>query len=40
MEAMKMEMTLTAGRAGVIRLKTQPGAQVVEGDLLADLGGA
>ncbi|WP_298948518.1 biotin carboxylase N-terminal domain-containing protein [uncultured Paracoccus sp.] len=37
MEAMKMEMTLTADRAGVIGLKVQPGAQVSEGSPLADL---
>ena len=37
MEAMKMEMTLTADRSGVLHQKVQPGAQVTEGSLLADL---
>ncbi|WBU56093.1 acetyl/propionyl/methylcrotonyl-CoA carboxylase subunit alpha [Paracoccus sediminicola] len=36
MEAMKMEMSITADRAGIIRQKVEPGEQLAEGDLLAD----
>ncbi|MFD1798071.1 acetyl/propionyl/methylcrotonyl-CoA carboxylase subunit alpha [Paracoccus aurantiacus] len=37
MEAMKMEMTLSAPRDGVIAQKVEAGQDVAEGDLLADL---
>ena len=36
-EAMKMEMTLTAEKAGVLRQRIQPGEELAEGALLAEI---